>query len=75
MGFILISYRALRGASILDKVNVPRLSGKQVKSVNITTKGKGSLTVYANDLSNGTYSYTLVVDGQIIDTKQMIKQQ
>lgn len=51
------------------------LSGKLIKTQSITTKGQGSLNVYASDLSNGTYSYTLVVDGKIIDTKKMIKQQ
>ncbi len=36
-------------------------------------KGKGSLNVFANDLTNGVYTYTLVVDGKVIDTKKMIK--
>ena len=49
-------------------------NGKQINSVTITTKGAGQLNVYANDLSNGTYSYTLIVDGAVIDTKKMIKQ-
>ena len=39
------------------------------------TKGAGQLNVYANDLTNGTYSYTLVIDGQIFATQKMIKQQ
>jgi len=51
------------------------ISGKQIKTQSITTKGQGSLNVYASDLSNGTYSYTLVIDGKVIDTKKMIKQQ
>ncbi|HXB12539.1 MAG TPA: tail fiber domain-containing protein [Bacteroidia bacterium] len=50
-------------------------SGTLIKTVNIKTAGAGQLTVFANDLSNGTYSYTLVVDGAIIDTKRMVKQQ
>jgi len=51
------------------------VNGKQIQNVAITTKGKGQLNVYANDLTNGVYSYTLIVDGKIIDTKKMIKQQ
>jgi hypothetical protein len=51
------------------------VNGKQINSVTITTKGKGALNVYANDLSNGVYSYTLIVDGKVIDTKKMVKQQ
>jgi hypothetical protein len=51
------------------------INGKQIQNVVITTKGKGQLNVYANDLTNGVYSYTLIVDGKIADTKKMIKQQ
>lgn len=49
-------------------------NGKLIKTVDINKKGKGQMYVFANDLSSGTYSYTLVVDGKIIDTKKMIKQ-
>lgn len=49
-------------------------SGKLIQSVELTQKGKGSLTVFASDLSNGIYTYTLVVDGKIIETKKMVKQ-
>jgi hypothetical protein len=51
------------------------MNGRQIKTVDITTKGKGQVNVYANDLTNGMYSYTLIVDGKIIDTKKMVKQQ
>jgi hypothetical protein len=50
-------------------------AGVMIKSADIKTTGPGQLNVYANDLSNGIYSYTLVVDGKIIDTKRMVKQQ
>jgi hypothetical protein len=51
------------------------VNGRQIKAVDITKKGAGQLNVYANDLTNGIYSYTLIADGKIIDTKKMIKQQ
>jgi|GEM_PF-975590 len=48
--------------------------GKLINSVDLENKaGKGSVHVFANDLSNGLYTYTLVVDGKIIDTKRMIR--
>ncbi len=50
-------------------------NGVMIKSAEIKTAGAGQLNVYANDLSNGIYSYTLVVDGNIIATKKMVKQQ
>jgi hypothetical protein len=48
--------------------------GKVIRSVDISVKGPGKLTVFANDLSSGMYIYTLVVDGKTIDTKKMVKQ-
>ncbi|HLP11089.1 MAG TPA: tail fiber domain-containing protein [Flavobacteriales bacterium] len=48
--------------------------GKLINSQELTTRaGKSQLNVFANDLSNGVYTYTLVVDGRIIDTKRMVK--
>ena len=48
-------------------------SGKIIKTVDLTEKGKGQLNIFANDLSNGIYTYSLIVDGQIIETKKMVK--
>jgi trimeric autotransporter adhesin len=48
--------------------------GKLIKTVDVKTAGKGQLNVFANDLTSGIYSYTLVIDGKIIDTKKMMKQ-
>lgn len=49
-------------------------SGKLIKTVDLTEKGKGVLNIFANDLSSGLYTYSLIVDGQTIETKKMIKQ-
>ena len=49
--------------------------GVMIKTVEIKTTGAGQLNVFANDLSNGIYSYTLIVDSKVIDTKRMVKQQ
>ena len=48
--------------------------GKIIKAVDITVKGVGSLTVFANDLTHGVYTYALVIDGKTIDTKKMVKE-
>ncbi|MBL1234000.1 MAG: tail fiber domain-containing protein [Vicingaceae bacterium] len=49
------------------------LGGKMIQTVNITEKGNGKLTVYGNDLSSGTYTYSLIADGKLIATKKMVK--
>ena len=47
-------------------------SGKVLKQVNAGGAGKGSLKVDASTLASGAYSYSLIVDGKLIDTKQMV---
>ncbi len=49
------------------------IEGKIIRTVDIEKKGKGQLNVFANDLSNGLYVYSLIVDGKLIDTKKMVK--
>ena len=48
--------------------------GKLIQSVELTQRGQGQLNVFAQDLTSGMYSYTLVVDGRIFATKKMVKQ-
>ncbi|MDQ3110629.1 MAG: tail fiber domain-containing protein, partial [Bacteroidota bacterium] len=50
-------------------------TGKLIKAVDLTGRGEGQINVFANDLSSGIYSYALVVDGQVADTKRMVKTQ
>lgn len=47
--------------------------GNLINSVEITERGTGEINVYANDLSTGVYTYSLVADGQIVATKRMMK--
>ena len=49
-------------------------SGKIIKTVDLKEKGKGTLNVFANDLSKGIYMYSLMIDGQTVETKKMVKQ-
>jgi hypothetical protein len=55
------------GAQIIINDN----NGRTIKRINIST-GKGMVNVDASTLSSGTYSYSLVVDGKLIDSKQMV---
>jgi hypothetical protein len=48
--------------------------GKLIQSTDLSQKGSGQLNVFASDLSNGIYTYTLIVDNQVIESKKMIKQ-
>ena len=46
-------------------------AGRKIKTVSLSTFGKGVLNVDTKGLSAGTYSYTLVVDGKVMETKKM----
>jgi hypothetical protein len=48
-------------------------TGQIINTVDIEEMGNGRLTVFANDLSTGIYTYTLVADGQVIASKKMVK--
>ena len=47
-------------------------SGKKVKLITLNNSGKASLNVDTAGLSAGTYSYTLIVDGKVSETKKMV---
>ncbi|MBL7712065.1 MAG: tail fiber domain-containing protein, partial [Chitinophagaceae bacterium] len=47
-------------------------NGNLIRSIDISERGKGQLSVSAADLSAGAYTYSLVVDNRIIDTKKMM---
>jgi hypothetical protein len=47
-------------------------NGKQLKQLNISESGNGTVNIDATTLSPGIYNYSLIIDGRIINSKQMI---
>jgi len=47
-------------------------NGKTIKQLNISGPDKGLIQADASMLSSGAYSYTLLAEGKVIDTKQML---
>ncbi len=47
-------------------------TGKTLKQINVSGSGKGSINVDASTLSAGSYNYSLLIDGKLIDTKKML---
>ncbi len=54
------------------QMNFFNSNGQLLKSVPVQHKGQGELTFRATDVPSGTYSYTLVVDGNQVETKHMV---
>lgn len=49
-------------------------TGRMIREVKISERGEGQVNVYGAELSKGTYSYTLICDGEVVATKKMVKQ-
>ncbi len=47
-------------------------TGQVLKQQKLSGNGKGIINIKANELSSGIYQYSLIVDGKIISTKQMV---
>jgi hypothetical protein len=53
-------------------ITIYDMNGTQLKSIDLQRKGDGSIEIYSGELKAGMYMYTLIADGKVIDTKQMI---
>ncbi|MFC2081440.1 tail fiber domain-containing protein, partial [Bacteroidota bacterium] len=48
------------------------MQGTQIKSYDIQERGLSSISIHGSEFSPGMYLYTLIVDGNEVDTKRMI---
>jgi len=53
-------------------IKVTGNNGEVISNVQINNKGKGQITFSTPRLSQGLYYYTLMIDGQVVDTKKMV---
>lgn len=67
----LIRYELSSGQS-KGVIVIRDLSGNLVKSMAVNQTGKGQVSVNANELAQGTYTYSLEIAGESIDTKLMV---
>jgi len=54
------------------KIAITSSTGQVLKTINISDKGQGVLELNADNLPNGSYHYTLFVDGQKIQSNTMV---
>lgn len=66
-----INYSIAEGAEKAEML-LSDLNGKPVKTVALELTKQGTLSVTAENLSAGTFTYSLIVDGRLIDTKKMM---
>jgi hypothetical protein len=48
------------------------LQGKQLKSILVTGRDYGQVTIHGSELQPGMYHYSLIADGKIVGTEQMV---
>ncbi|MEL7003265.1 MAG: tail fiber domain-containing protein [Bacteroidota bacterium] len=53
-------------------IYIYNLQGRQIKSLELRDKGNGKVTLDAGALEAGMYIYSMVIDGEEVDTKRMI---
>jgi hypothetical protein len=53
-------------------MEISGMDGKVMKTMALAGRGKGQLILEAGQLSAGTYQYSLIVDGKLLDTKKMV---
>lgn len=53
-------------------IQVTSVDGKVLGTVNIPEKGQGQVTINAATYPAGTYYYSLIVDGEVFETKRMV---
>ena len=53
-------------------IKISNTNGQGIKSINLSAKNSGQITIQTNNLIAGTYFYSLIVDGKTIDTKKMV---
>ena len=48
------------------------LTGKKLQQIDITARGKQTVTINASSLTDGMYLYSLIADGKVVETRRMI---
>ncbi|MBS1618242.1 MAG: tail fiber domain-containing protein [Bacteroidetes bacterium] len=65
-----IPYVLNTGVTAYMEINT--LDGKLIQHTDLAVKGQGTVSLNAGGLSAGTYTYSLYVDGNAVDTKLMV---
>jgi hypothetical protein len=53
---------------------ITSVDGKELQRISLSQKGKGQVDLQTGNFAAGTYNYSLIVNGQVADTKRMIVQ-
>lgn len=54
------------------KLQIYNMNGTLLKNIQLNQRGESNVTINANEFVAGMYLYSLITDGRIVDTKQML---
>jgi hypothetical protein len=53
-------------------INITDMNGRFIKTFTVAGKADGQLMIESGQLTSGTYQYSLIVNGKMVDAKKMI---
>ena len=56
----------------MASIMIYNLEGKQMKSIQVASRGDVTVKISASELAAGMYLYSLIADGKVVDTKRMV---
>jgi hypothetical protein len=66
-----ISYSLPEGTQRAELM-ITDYNGKVIKTIGISNTGKGTINLDGSLFNNGTYSYSIILDGRIAETRKML---
>ena len=54
------------------RLEITNQTGQIVKTIELAEKGQGQVELKSGTLPAGSYFYSLYIDNQVVDTKQMV---
>jgi trimeric autotransporter adhesin len=54
------------------QLHICNMTGSLLKTIQLNQRGEGNVIISGNEFNAGMYLYILVIDGRIMDTKQML---
>ena len=70
-GSTTIGYNLPKGASSAQ-MQITDLTGKVLALIHLAGSGRNTITASTTGFASGTYTYSLIVNGQLVSTKHMI---
>jgi hypothetical protein len=53
------------------QIIISSLNGVAIKTIDVAQSGLGQVSITAGELASGTYQYSLMIKGKLVDIKQM----